>query len=118
VSKTQRSMGFFILRVFGGSSDGQKPTYEELEQRIKELESEDFDRKQAEESLWESEAVHRRLIDKLDDIVWTLDLDLRTTYVSPSIEKKLGFTPEERMAQDPGEQMTPTSYARMSELLI
>ena len=96
----------------------KKPTYEELEQRIKELESEDFDRKQAEESLWESEAVHRRLIDKLDDIVWTLDLDLRTTYVSPSIEKKLGFTPEERMAQDPGEQMTPTSYARMSELLI
>ena len=75
------------------------------------------EQKRAEEALRESEAMHWRLLDKLDDIIWTLGLDLRTTYVSPSIEKKLGFTPEERVAQDPGEQMTPTSYACMTELL-
>jgi len=90
----------------------------ELKKATKEMQVEIEERKQLEEALRESEAVHWRLIDKLDDIIWTLDLDLRTTYVSPSIEKKLGFTPEERMAQDPGEQMTPTSYARMTELLI
>ena len=90
----------------------------ELKKATKEMQAEIAERKQAEEALRESEAVHWRLIDKLDDIIWTVDLDLRTTYVSPSIEKKLGFTPEERMAQDPGEQMTPTSYARMTELLM
>ncbi len=96
----------------------KKSTYEELEQRVKELENEALDRKQAEEALLESGAMYLRLIDNLNDIIWTLDLDLRTTYVSPSIEKQLGFTPEERMAQDPGKQMTPTSYARMTELLM
>jgi len=70
------------------------------------------------EMLQQSEGKYRDLIDKLDDIIWTLDLNLHTTYVSPSIKKKLGFTPEERMAQDPGEQMTPSSYAKVTELLM
>jgi len=73
--------------------------------------------KKAEIELRNSEEKYRNLIDKLDDIIWILDLNLRTTYVSPSIEKKLGFTPEERMAQDPSEQMTPSSYAHVIELL-
>jgi len=39
----------------------KKPTYEELEQRVKELESEAFERKQAEEALRESEERFRSL---------------------------------------------------------
>ena len=35
------------------------PTYEELEQRVKELENEAFDRKRMEEALRESEEKHR-----------------------------------------------------------
>jgi len=76
------------------------------------------DRKQTEEALQESEEKYRYLIEELDDIIWTLDLDLRTTYVSPSIKKKLGFTPKERMAQAPGEQMTSSSQAHITELFI
>jgi len=57
------------------------------------------------------------LIDKLDDIIWMLDLKLNTIYVSPSIEKKLGFTPDERMRQDPREQMTLDSYKRAIDRL-
>ena len=75
------------------------------------------DRKQAEEALRASERKYRLLTETMHDIVWTTDLNLRTTYVSPSIEKVLGFTVEERLAQDSRAQMTPESYARVQDLL-
>lgn len=70
-----------------------------------------------EEELRRSEAKHRFLMEKMTDIVWTMDLDLRTTYVSPSITRMLGFTPEERMAQDPRDQLTPESFDYCTRLL-
>lgn len=66
-------------------------------------------RRQAEEAIKASEAKLRLLTDRMNDIVWILDLNLRTTYVSPSIERVLGFTVEERMAQDVRDQITPAS---------
>ena len=74
------------------------------------------ERKKAEEAVRRSETKYRLLAEKMNDIVWILDLDLRTTYVSPSVEKVLGFTPEERVAQDPREQMTPASFAQAQSL--
>ena len=47
--------------------------------------------KQAEEKLRKSEAMYRLIADRMNDIVWTVNPDLRTTYVSPSIEKVLGL---------------------------
>jgi len=67
--------------------------------------------KLVENALRESEAKYRFLANKMNDIVWTMDLDFRTTYVSPSIERILGFTPEERMNQDLQDQVTPASLA-------
>jgi len=74
--------------------------------------------KKAETSLRKREARYRDLIDKFDDIIWVADLNLQTTYVSPSIEKKLGFTPEERINQDIRKQVTPESYASITEILV
>jgi len=68
-------------------------------------------------ALRESEGKYRHLVEKLDDIIWTTDLQLRTTYVSPSIEKNLGFTPAERVSQKLEHQLTPESYGHIVSLL-
>ncbi len=67
------------------------------------------ERERAEKALKQSEEKFRFLAENMADIVWTLDLNLRTTYVSPSIEKVLGFTPEERKRQTLEEILTPQS---------
>ena len=56
-------------------------------------------RKRSDEALRSSEAKYRHLTEKMEDMVWTTDLDLKVTYTSPSVVKILGFAPEERMHQ-------------------
>jgi two-component system, cell cycle sensor histidine kinase and response regulator CckA len=51
------------------------------------------------------------------DMVWMVAPDLRTTYVSPSIEKVLGFTPEERKGHAIEEVVTPDSFQEIHRRL-
>jgi PAS domain S-box-containing protein len=64
-------------------------------------------RRRAEEALQESEAKYRFLAEHASDLIWTVDLNMRTTFMSASVEKVLGFTPQERMVQDVEDQLTP-----------
>ncbi|MBT3368902.1 MAG: PAS domain S-box protein, partial [Nitrospina sp.] len=92
-----------------------KPTYEELERRVEELETESIARKKTEGALCESEEKHRFFAENMAEIVWTLDRNFRTQYVTPTIEKVLGFTPEERKQQSLEEMITPESLLRLQE---
>jgi PAS domain S-box-containing protein len=65
-----------------------------------------------EKELNESEGRYRLIAKKMIDIIWTADLSFRTTYISPSVEKALGFTQEERLVMDPAETMTPESFTQ------
>ena len=75
-------------------------------------------RKQTEEALQESEDKYRNLIEKLDDIIWIADRDLRVTYVADSIETKLGITPEDFTAQTLDVHLTPASFTCLTEFFI
>ena len=94
-----------------------KPTSTELQQIIRRLEEESIQGMKAGESLHESEKKYKFLTDNMKDILWIMDMDLRTTYVTPSIETVLGFSQEERLRQSVNEQLTPDSLRIAIEAL-
>ncbi|MEW6077666.1 MAG: PAS domain S-box protein [Thermodesulfobacteriota bacterium] len=69
------------------------------------------DRKQISQLL-EDAFRYRLLSENINDIIFTLDMNLRYTYVSPSVEKIRGFTPEEVMRLPLDRQMTPDSLTK------
>jgi PAS domain S-box-containing protein len=66
-------------------------------------------RKQTQEALRESEKKYRLVVDNMADVVAVIDMNLRFTYVSPSIIRLRGYTVEEAMAQTLEQTMTPES---------
>ena len=53
---------------------------------------------------------YRLLAENISDVIFTLDLNLRYTYCSPSVERLRGYTVEEVMALTPEQMLAPASY--------
>ena len=73
----------------------KKPTYEELQQRIKDLEKEVAGNKRAKESSKESKQKYRNLIESLLDTVYEFDRDGRFTYVNKAGTSMFGYSKQE-----------------------
>ncbi|MFZ5571817.1 MAG: PAS domain S-box protein [Thermodesulfobacteriota bacterium] len=84
-----------------------KPTYEELLQRLKDLEQESSELKQAKEALQESEQKYRYLVENIPDVVYSIDTSLKVTAVNLPASEFYGFTVEEVIGRDFSEFIHP-----------
>jgi PAS domain S-box-containing protein len=96
-----------------------KPTYEDLERRIEELEQAQSEHKKAEASLRESEEKYKLLAENSADIIYKINVETeKCTYASPTIERMLGYTVEETLTLEIQDLLTPESYTKQKEKLL
>jgi PAS domain S-box-containing protein len=70
------------------------------------------------EKLQESERRYRLLAENAADVIWILDIDtLSMKYVNRSVEKTLGYTPEEFMGMTIDQYLTPESFKDAADAL-
>ncbi|MCL5999482.1 MAG: PAS domain S-box protein, partial [Chloroflexi bacterium] len=74
------------------------------------------ERQRAEQALRDSEALYRLLAENTNDAVGLMDLNLRTTYLSPSVTRLRGYTLDDMNAIPFDQQMTPDSFNRAMAL--
>ncbi len=77
----------------------KKPTYEELERRVKELEKKAVQHKQVEGALRESEEKYGRIVATAQEGIWMIDSEAHTTYVNQRLAEMFGYTVKEMLGR-------------------
>ncbi|MDH4067867.1 MAG: PAS domain S-box protein [Dehalococcoidia bacterium] len=73
--------------------------------------------RQVEMAVFDSEERYRLIAERATDPVWTVDMNMWPTYISPSLALLLGYSVQEAMAKPMQEVCTKASYQLATELL-
>jgi len=68
------------------------------------------DQKEAHEALAQSEHLYRLLAENVSDVIWTMDMDLKFTYISPSAARSMGIIADPPLFKQLRDIITPRSY--------
>ena len=113
---TDRRLAEDALRAAHGHLEHKvKERTEELERVNEKLRREIINKERAEKTIRENEEKYRLLAENATDVIWTMDLGLNITYVSPSVYDLRGFTPEEAVKHKLPELMSPESVSRLMD---
>ncbi len=83
-----------------------------------ELKKEIEKRKEIEKTLKESEEKYKILAEHSADVIYKMNIENEEyTYVSPSVEKIFGYTPQEALSLKPKDVLTPKSYQKQLEAM-
>jgi two-component system cell cycle sensor histidine kinase/response regulator CckA len=66
-------------------------------------------RRESEKTLQRRERQYRTLAESIRDVIWTMDLEFRFTYISPAARVMQGWTVEELLEMPLGDILTPES---------
>jgi PAS domain S-box-containing protein len=88
-----------------------------LEESNRALEAEIAEREAAQRRLQKSEEHFRRLIENSSDYIMVVDATAAITYIGPSVEKMLGYTPAEMLGRRPVDLVHPDDVPGAMETL-
>lgn len=83
----------------------------QLKKLIAALNCEIQERKQIEVMVRQSEKRYRLLAENVTDVIWTMDLSGKLTYISPSVQRLRGYTVEEALELTTEQWLTSSSAA-------